>query len=168
MLKKSASGVLTALRGAHRTEAYASPLRALRPCWTAFLSTLRVCALLVKNVSVIVILAGPKWFFRILLEIVFVYDRRWLLRKMPALLQQLLNLLAMRSYPRLTLSLAYVRLSTVTLALNAITRHTPEYASRFPARSYVWRLADQTRPGVRSKDPTKSANTCPIEEPYRP
>jgi len=52
MLKKSASGV-PCLAEAHRagwsprsaaqrTEAYASPLRSLRPCWTAFLSILTV------------------------------------------------------------------------------------------------------------------------------
>ena len=40
LLKKSASGVLAALRGStYRTE-YASPLRLLRPCWTAFLNSL--------------------------------------------------------------------------------------------------------------------------------
>ena len=61
MLKKTASGVPrlaeTAVRGrshrsprkvgeagseAQRTEAYASPLRSLRPCWTAFLSILKL------------------------------------------------------------------------------------------------------------------------------
>jgi hypothetical protein len=31
---------------AQRTEAYASPLRSLRPCWTAFLSILRDVILL--------------------------------------------------------------------------------------------------------------------------
>src|SRR5437016_870924 len=41
MLKKSASFVLASLRSStYRTE-YASPLRLLRPCWTAFLSILR-------------------------------------------------------------------------------------------------------------------------------
>jgi len=41
MLKKSASIVLASLE-AQRTEAYASPLRSLRPCWTAFLSILKL------------------------------------------------------------------------------------------------------------------------------
>ncbi len=41
MLKKSASFVLASLRGStYRTE-YASPLRWLRPRWTAFLTILR-------------------------------------------------------------------------------------------------------------------------------
>jgi hypothetical protein len=39
MLKKPASGVLASLRGS-TYEAYASPLRSLRPCWTIFLSIL--------------------------------------------------------------------------------------------------------------------------------
>ena len=56
MLKKSASFVLASLRGSTYSlgkrlfiqamggrvkTVYASPLRSLRPCWTAFLSTLR-------------------------------------------------------------------------------------------------------------------------------
>jgi hypothetical protein len=41
MLKKPASGVLASPE-AQRTKAYASPLRSLRPCWTAFLSILQV------------------------------------------------------------------------------------------------------------------------------
>jgi hypothetical protein len=41
LLKKSASVVLASLSEAQGTEAYASPLRSLRPCWTAFLSSLR-------------------------------------------------------------------------------------------------------------------------------
>jgi hypothetical protein len=41
MLKKSASVVLAPLRGSTYRTAYASPLRSLRPCWTAFLSILR-------------------------------------------------------------------------------------------------------------------------------
>jgi len=41
MLKKSASIILASLE-AQRTEAYASPLRSLRPCWTAFLSILKL------------------------------------------------------------------------------------------------------------------------------
>jgi len=44
MQKKPASFVLASLR-AQRTEAYASPLRSLRPYWAAFLSILReTCA----------------------------------------------------------------------------------------------------------------------------
>ncbi len=41
MLKKSASGVLASLRGSPYGAEYASPLRSLRPCWTAILSILR-------------------------------------------------------------------------------------------------------------------------------
>jgi hypothetical protein len=53
MLKKSASGVLASLRGStYRTE-YASPLRVLRPCWTAFLSILRRHSPLVPEVHTI-------------------------------------------------------------------------------------------------------------------
>ena len=41
LLKKAASGVLAALRGSTYCREYASPLRLLRPCWTAFLNSLR-------------------------------------------------------------------------------------------------------------------------------
>src|SRR6187399_748649 len=41
MLKKSASFVLASLRGSTYRTKYASPLRSLRPCWTAFLNILR-------------------------------------------------------------------------------------------------------------------------------
>ena len=41
MLKKSASFVLASLRGSTYGKEYASPLRALRPRWTAFLNILR-------------------------------------------------------------------------------------------------------------------------------
>ena len=40
MLKKSASGVLASLRSSTYAKPYASHLRSLRPCWTAFLSIL--------------------------------------------------------------------------------------------------------------------------------
>lgn len=42
LLKKSASSVLTALRGSTYETKYASPLRLLRPCWTAFLNSPRM------------------------------------------------------------------------------------------------------------------------------
>jgi len=74
MLKKSASGVLASLRGSTLSRSYSevgnavgdfpfakthckgerptqsavctsSPLRSLRPCWTAFLSILRYCGI---------------------------------------------------------------------------------------------------------------------------
>ena len=41
LLTKSASGVLAALRGSTYGRKYDSPLRLLRPCWTAFLNSLR-------------------------------------------------------------------------------------------------------------------------------
>jgi hypothetical protein len=41
LLKKSASFVLASLRGSTYSGEYASPLRLLRPCWTAFLNSLR-------------------------------------------------------------------------------------------------------------------------------
>jgi len=40
-LTKSASGVLAALRGSTYYREYASPHHLLRPCWTAFLNSLR-------------------------------------------------------------------------------------------------------------------------------
>jgi hypothetical protein len=40
LLTKSASGVLAVLRGSTYGRTYASPLRVLRPCWTAFLNSL--------------------------------------------------------------------------------------------------------------------------------
>jgi hypothetical protein len=40
MLKKSASSVLASLRPSTYPRGYASALRSLRPCWTAFLSIL--------------------------------------------------------------------------------------------------------------------------------
>jgi len=42
MLKKSTSGILASLRGSTYGTEYDSPLRSLRPCWTAFLSILPV------------------------------------------------------------------------------------------------------------------------------
>jgi len=50
MLKKSASGVLSSRRGSTYGTQYDSPLRSLRPCWTAFLSILRERSLLVPDV----------------------------------------------------------------------------------------------------------------------
>jgi len=41
LLKKSARGVLATLRGSTYYREYASPPRLLRPCWTAFLNSLR-------------------------------------------------------------------------------------------------------------------------------
>lgn len=41
MLKNPASFVLTSLRGSTYGPKYASPLRSLRPRWTAFLTILR-------------------------------------------------------------------------------------------------------------------------------
>jgi len=41
-LKKFASGVLAALRGSTYGREYASSLRLLRPCWTAFLNSLQL------------------------------------------------------------------------------------------------------------------------------
>jgi hypothetical protein len=41
LLTKSASGVLAALGGSTYRREYASPRRLLRPCWTAFLNSLR-------------------------------------------------------------------------------------------------------------------------------
>ncbi len=41
LLTKSASGVLATLRGSTYGGEYDSPLRVLRPCWTAFLNSLR-------------------------------------------------------------------------------------------------------------------------------
>jgi hypothetical protein len=40
MLKKSASGVLASRRGSTYGAEYDSPLRLLRPCWTALLNSL--------------------------------------------------------------------------------------------------------------------------------
>ncbi len=40
MLKKTSSFVLASLRGSTYGNEYASPLRSLRPCWTAFLNIL--------------------------------------------------------------------------------------------------------------------------------
>ena len=40
LLRKSASGVLAALRGSPYSGEYDSLLRLLRPCWTAFLNSL--------------------------------------------------------------------------------------------------------------------------------
>jgi len=41
MRKKAASGVLASLRRSPYGRGYDSPLRSLRPCWTAFLRILR-------------------------------------------------------------------------------------------------------------------------------
>src|SRR5574338_1289178 len=68
MLKKSASGVLASLRGStYRTE-YASPLRLLRPCWTAFLSILEGCSSAVSFDADHRSFRVPKGFFRSLLD----------------------------------------------------------------------------------------------------
>ena len=53
LLKKSASSVLTALRGSTSEQNYASPLRLLRPCWTAFLNSLQVIVILYVTVIVV-------------------------------------------------------------------------------------------------------------------
>jgi S-disulfanyl-L-cysteine oxidoreductase SoxD len=53
LLKKSASSVLTALRGSTYETKYASPLRLLRPCWTAFLNSLLVIVILYVTVIVV-------------------------------------------------------------------------------------------------------------------
>jgi hypothetical protein len=50
LLTKSTSSVLAALRGSTYCREYASPLRLLRPCWTAFLNSLR--RLLTASVSI--------------------------------------------------------------------------------------------------------------------
>ncbi len=42
MLTKIASGVLAARTGSTYCREYESPLRLLRPCWTAFLNSLRM------------------------------------------------------------------------------------------------------------------------------
>jgi hypothetical protein len=46
LLTKTASGVLASLRGSTYGTEYASPLRSLRPCWTAFLNSLQTIQLL--------------------------------------------------------------------------------------------------------------------------
>ena len=50
LLTKSASGVLATLKGSTYGGEYDSPLRLLRPCWTAFLNSLR--AIRVPSVTV--------------------------------------------------------------------------------------------------------------------
>ena len=45
LLIKPASGVLASLRDSTYSEEYASPLRSLRPCWTAFLNSLQASLL---------------------------------------------------------------------------------------------------------------------------
>jgi len=44
MREKTASGVLASLRRSTYGPEYASPLRSLRPCWTAFLRILHSCS----------------------------------------------------------------------------------------------------------------------------
>jgi hypothetical protein len=44
LLTKPANGVLASLRGSTYGRKYASPLRSLQPCWTAFLNSLRATA----------------------------------------------------------------------------------------------------------------------------
>ena len=61
MLKKSASGVLALVRGS-RTEAYASPLRSLRPCWTDFLSIVHEYFSFALDVQIIEVQLA-EWFF---------------------------------------------------------------------------------------------------------
>jgi len=51
MRKKSASGVLASLSGSPYGREYDSPLRSLRPCWTAFLRILRVILTPTRYVS---------------------------------------------------------------------------------------------------------------------
>ncbi len=51
LLIKSASGVLASLRGSTYGTEYDSPLRLLRPCWTAFLNSLRGHSDFIRNVS---------------------------------------------------------------------------------------------------------------------
>jgi hypothetical protein len=55
MLKKSASVVLTSLRGL-TYRSVRLPLCSLRPCWTAFLSILRGCSLLATDMQAIEVL----------------------------------------------------------------------------------------------------------------
>ena len=50
LLTKAASGVLTSLRGSTYGPEYDSPLCSLRPCWTAFLNSLR--AISIRSVTV--------------------------------------------------------------------------------------------------------------------
>ena len=57
MLKKSASGVLASFRPSTYRKGYASALRSLRPCWTAFLSILQEYFPVVPHVRTIEILA---------------------------------------------------------------------------------------------------------------
>jgi len=58
MLKKSASGVLASLRSSTYPRGYASGLRSLRPCWTAFLSILQVCSPIVPHTRTTEIYTG--------------------------------------------------------------------------------------------------------------
>ncbi len=62
VLKKSASGVLASLRGSTYGTEYDSPLRLLRPCWTAILSTLHG-QLESSQTSIPVMAAGAKMSF---------------------------------------------------------------------------------------------------------
>jgi hypothetical protein len=62
VLKKSASGVLASLRGSTYGAEYDSPLRLLRPCWTAILSTLHG-QLESSQTSIPVMAAGAKMSF---------------------------------------------------------------------------------------------------------
>ena len=59
LLIMSASGVLAALRGSTYDREYASPLRLLRPCRTAFLNSLR--AILNEPVNIRCNQSAQKW-----------------------------------------------------------------------------------------------------------
>jgi hypothetical protein len=62
LLKKSASSVLATFRGSTYGTEYASPLRLLQPCWTAFLNSLRVL-LGRPGLSPALYFSGPQEFF---------------------------------------------------------------------------------------------------------
>jgi hypothetical protein len=53
MLKKPSGFVLASFRGSTYGKEYASPLHSLRPCWTAFLSILRISSFVSRRSSVV-------------------------------------------------------------------------------------------------------------------
>src|SRR5437879_6777812 len=57
MRKKSASFVLASFRPSTYPRGYASALHSLRPCWTAFLSSLWECSPVVLHVRTLEVLA---------------------------------------------------------------------------------------------------------------